>query len=677
MNGIRESRNKSFNSIRTKLAFVMALLIVFAVAAVEIYSYQTRVSEIERTVKQEQLNNAVLTAARLETEIARTVSALETSANNPAFSSGDRDVLIEALLAIKEQNQIFSTVFLADSSLEKLNEKGETSSLAAREYMQEVKRTKETVISREILISQATQKPSIMVAAPVKVPGAPERYLGISVNIDNLQGIVAEGKKSDSNYSFAFDGKNGLVFAHPVQEYIGSLKFIHPDEKDKALVAPELQAMAEEAVAGRSGSQIYTFSGSKIIAAYTNIPGTALGVSARMTYNEAMEPVRKERNTSIIITLIAPLLSIIIAWGGAKYIADPVKRIADQANHIASGDFTQAKTLQVKRKDEIGHLQQNFRDMADMLRATMEQIGEAAVQVASASEELEASAEQSAQGSSQVAATVSLVAAGAAEQAKAVEDTVQTVQSIGEEIHGIAQHASAVEQVSRASASAATAGGDALRQAVDSIANISGIVRDTAGAIRGLGAFSDKISQIATTITGIASQTNLLALNAAIEAARAAEHGHGFAVVADEVRKLAEQAKESAGSIAKITGEIQSRIQAAIGRMDKSEQEVLKGQEVVLAAGESFAAIRQQVDNVHQAVQGITGSVQVLSVSSGQVAAAVEKIWDISRETAAGSQTISAATEEQSAGMQEIASSAGALAQLSGQLEAALKQYKF
>jgi methyl-accepting chemotaxis protein len=98
---------------------------------------------------------------------------------------------------------------------------------------------------------------------------------------------------------------------------------------------------------------------------------------------------------------------------------------------------------------------------------------------------------------------------------------------------------------------------------------------------------------------------------------------------------------------------------------------------VVLAAGESFTAIQQQMDNVQQAVQRITGSVQVLAASSGKVIEAVEKIRSISRETAAGSQTISAATEEQSAGMQEIASSAEALARLSGQLEGTLKQYKF
>ncbi|MDQ7095716.1 methyl-accepting chemotaxis protein [Desulfosporosinus sp. PR] len=673
----KRKRSGRLLSIRTKLASVIAVVIILAVATVEIYDYQSRVSEIEQSVREQQLDTAVLTAARIETEIDKTTATLETAAHNNAFASDNRDVLIQILLAIKEQNPIFSTVFMADAKLTRLNEKGEISSLADREYMQEVQKTKKTVISREILISQATQKPSLMIATPVKVPGAPERYLGISVNIDNLQKIVAQSKKSDSNYSFAFDGKDGLVFAHPVAAYIASLKFINPDAKDKSLVAPELQAMAREAVAGHSGSQVYNFNGSKIIAAYTNIPGTSLGVASRMTYDEIMAPLRKQRNIDIIITLAVALLGAVIALAGAKLIADPLKRLADQANKIAAGDFTQAKAIKVKGQDEIGQLQQAFQAMAGMLKSTMEQIGQAAAQVASSSEELEVSAEQSAQGAGQIAATVTQVALGSVNQVKAVDDTVQTVKEISGEINDIAQHAAEVARVSEESAAAVRDGEEAVHHAIEAITNINGIVQGTAVAIRSLGTFSERISQIVDTISGIASQTNLLALNAAIEAARAGEHGRGFSVVADEVRKLAEQAEESAGSIAQIIREIQSQIQLAIDSMEKSAGEVTTGQEVVLAAGQSFAAIQQQMDNVHQAVLGITANVQVLSASSGKVIAEVEKIRDISQETAASSQTISAATEEQSAGMQEIASAAESLAQLSGQLEGTLQQYKF
>jgi methyl-accepting chemotaxis protein len=568
-------------------------------------------------------------------------------------------------------------VFLSDASLSRINEKGDAASLADREYMQQVKDTGETVVSNEILISQATNEPAIMIATPIKIAGAKESYLGVSLDTKELKTIVADMKNSDSNYSFAFDGKDGLVFAHPMEDYVGVLKFINPDEKDKSLVAPALTKMAQDAVAGHAGTQVYEFNGVKVIAAYANIPGTSFGVASRMKYYDAMESVRKEQLSAIIITLIASTVGIAAALGLSALIATPIKKIANQANIIASGDFTQAIALDAQGKDEISQLQRSFKDMAVMLKSTMEQIGQATKELASSSEVLEISTEQSAQGSNQVAETVAEVALGASEQVQAVDQTADIVIEIGNEIGEIENLSFEVADLSGKAAATTYDGEKAIKRAVTSITNINEIVQETANAIRDLNSSSEQISQIVTTITGIASSTNLLALNASIEAARAGEQGRGFTVVAEQVSKLAQQSKEAASNIASIIEGVQIQTRYAIQKMDSSAQEVSYGTEVVLEAGEAFQGIQQQINNVDEAVQKITQNVKHLSNSSTSVVTSVDKIKAISQETAAGSQTISAATQEQSAVMQEVASSAETLARLSGQLEETLKHYKF
>jgi methyl-accepting chemotaxis protein len=663
--------------IRTKLLLVIIPLVCLTMGAAKSYDYFTRQSDLEESVKDDMLHISELTATRLQVEIAKAVSAVETAADNRVFLSQDQSAIIQELNNIKNQNPLFATVFLSDASLTRINEQGDTASLADREYMQEVKKTGETVVSNEILISQATKEPAIMIATPIKISGAPESYLGVSLDTKELKNIVAGMKKSDSNYSFAFDGKDGLVFAHPVEDYVGSLKFINPDEKDKGLVAPELTKMVQEAVSGHSGTQIYEFNGVKVIAAYANVPGTSFGVASRMKYYDAMESVRKEQISAIVITLIATAVGVAAAFGLSVLIATPIKRIAIQANIIASGDFTQAITLDAQGKDEISQLQQAFKDMAIKLGNTMEQIGQATKELASSSEVLEISTEQSAQGSNQVAETVAEVALGASEQVQAVDQTAYIVTGIGREIGEIENLSFEVAELSGKAAATTQDGEKAIQRAVTSITTINEIVQDTATAIRDLNSSSEQISQIVTTITGIASSTNLLALNASIEAARAGEQGRGFTVVAEQVSKLAQQSKEAASNIASIIEGVLIQTRYAIQKMESSAHEVSNGTEVVLEAGEAFQGIQQQINNVDQAVQKITQNVKHLSNSSASVIASVDKIKEISQETAAGSQTISAATQEQSAVMLEVASSAETLAKLSGQLEETLNQYKF
>lgn len=68
-----------------------------------------------------------------------------------------------------------------------------------------------------------------------------------------------------------------------------------------------------------------------------------------------------------------------------------------------------------------------------------------------------------------------------------------------------------------------------------------------------------RTDNILSFINTISSNTNLLGLNAAIEAARAGEHGLGFAVVSKEIRKMADNSANSAKDIKNILTNIQEK----------------------------------------------------------------------------------------------------------------------
>jgi methyl-accepting chemotaxis protein len=144
------------------------------------------------------------------------------------------------------------------------------------------------------------------------------------------------------------------------------------------------------------------------------------------------------------------------------------------------------------------------------------------------------------------------------------------------------------------------------------------------------------IAERISIIEEIAYQTNLLALNAAIEAARAGDHGKGFAVVAAEVRKLAERAQKAAGEISSLAT---SSVQVA----ERSGKLIV----------DLVPTIRKTAD----LVQEVSAASQEQSVGVSQVAKAMGVFDEVTQRNAS-------AAEELSSTAEELSSQAEALQQL-------------
>ncbi|CAM3369923.1 methyl-accepting chemotaxis protein [Pseudomonas floridensis] len=142
-----------------------------------------------------------------------------------------------------------------------------------------------------------------------------------------------------------------------------------------------------------------------------------------------------------------------------------------------------------------------------------------------------------------------------------------------------------------------------------------------------------KIAQRISIIDDIAYQTNLLALNAAIEAARAGEHGKGFAVVAAEVRKLAERSQVAAQEI----GELSS------SSVDMAEK-----------AGKLLDEMVPSINKTSDLVQEISAASEEQAAGVAQINTAMTQLNQVTQQNASSSEELAATAEEMSSQAEQL-----------------------
>ncbi|MCY8572649.1 methyl-accepting chemotaxis protein [Bacillus haynesii] len=379
--------------------------------------------------------------------------------------------------------------------------------------------------------------------------------------------------------------------------------------------------------------------------------------------------------TLLIVVIAASLvLSISIGLLMTRLITKPIKDIQALFAETEQGDFTVKGTYQ--SKDELGLLTASFNKMVAGVRSIIETVGETSHQVASSSQELSASADESTKASEYISTTIQELAVGSDQQVESVENSRTVIKGMTEFAGRISSNAEKAAATADQTALMSLEGTKAIDKVSAQMKSINETVVSLSEAFKHLTERSNEIGNITEVITSIAEQTNLLALNAAIEAARAGEQGKGFAVVADEVRKLAEQSAQSAEQITRLITIIQNDTKQTMNSVISATGEVKEGLVVVHEAGGAFQKIENSITEVVTQINDVTNLVKNLTAGTSEIETAISGVKEVA-ETAAGStQTVSAATQEQLASMEEIAAASQILAQNAEELQHLIQKFK-
>ena len=392
---------------------------------------------------------------------------------------------------------------------------------------------------------------------------------------------------------------------------------------------------------------------------------------------ETVDASAKYNQTRIILIVSIVLVvafSIFMALGLSSSIMKSIKYLMNVSNELAAGNLTvEAKA---ETNDEFGELTTVYAETIETLRKLIERIQHNAKDASTFATQLNENASQSAQATQQVAISIGNVAENASKQGEAVATSAHNIRAFARVLQGFEEKADASVTAAKSVEEIADNGKTAIENAVDQMSAIAKSSAASAEVIRKLADRSAEIGNISSTIAGIAEQTNLLALNAAIEAARAGEAGKGFAVVADEVRKLAEEVESSSRKIADHVSSNGAIMEKALAASTAGTESVTNGMQSVTVADSVFDEIAISIKALASEVDEIAHSISEMAKSAGDMRKSMDDIKEISIKNSDEAQTVSAATQQQSASMDEIATACQSLAKLAAELQNAVDKFK-
>jgi methyl-accepting chemotaxis protein len=215
------------------------------------------------------------------------------------------------------------------------------------------------------------------------------------------------------------------------------------------------------------------------------------------------------------------------------------------------------------------------------------------------------------------------------QQASSLEKTTASMKELTTTVKQNADNAREANKLAASASDVARQGGVVVAEVVNTMSSINESAK--------------KIVDIISVIDGIAFQTNILALNAAVEAARAGEQGRGFAVVASEVRNLAQRSAAAAKEIKTLIGT----------SVEKTEL----GSKLVGQAGAT-------IDEVVSSVRHVTDIIAEISAASQEQSAGIEAVNQAIIEMDGMTQQNAALVEEAAAAAQSLQDQAGELAKV-------------
>lgn len=214
-------------------------------------------------------------------------------------------------------------------------------------------------VAWQTMIDKSLQKPSLVLAVPIKKGDNITGILVNAIRLDDLSRRIVTWTGGDTGSAFLVD-EQGKVIAHKIDEYVRKQK----NFRQHPLVAAYKS--------GKRGPVSFTNNEGKLMLGH--VRGTAFGwiLAIQQEESEAFYLIDHLMSYAYLLLGVTAVFVFIIAWFSGRALSRPIIKLTHVADRISMGELD--VEISTKRNDEIGNLAEAIARMQDSIRLSIERL---------------------------------------------------------------------------------------------------------------------------------------------------------------------------------------------------------------------------------------------------------------------------------------------------------------
>ena len=661
-----------FDSVRTRLICIVALLVAIPLITVTIVNYAESTNDAKKNIQIFNNDQVLLVEDAFSKIVGENYDMTQTVANSVSARKvllGELDVesVTDWLTKVDEEKGDGNSLIITNAEgMQIVRTVGDCVDVSDRDYFKKVKDGALFYVSDQNISKSSGQRICTFIHAIYDTDGTFIGAVQRNYDLGNFDQLVKEMVTEEKQDIFICDN-NADVIAH---------SSVNLNEQQINLGDMDWFARSRASMDSTETFEM-EYGGTAQIVSYRREPITGWVTVVTRDKTESMASAIRMAVIMVIIGLVMLVVAIVVTLFLANDFTKPIFAINDVLALMADGSFVMIEDKGLLgKKDEFGDIANNTNNVIAKLNEVISNIKNSASVVEEQAGNVADTSEQISTTSGGVSEAVEEMAKGATDQADTVQGATENIGMLSDGIQTVADNAEELADTAGKMNEASSKSAEAMKKLLENMDTMGKAVKDIAVAMKETGNSVNSVNEKVDGITAIATQTNLLALNASIEAARAGEAGRGFAVVAEEIGKLATDSTETA---AQIKDEMAKLLVHSHDATTKTEEVSKLGEEVNEVLNETTDVIKGLINNVTSTVDGvstISGLTEECNASKEQIIDAMSNLSAISEENAASTQETSTSMEELNVTVGTLATAAEELKNVSDSLSKEMAFFK-